>query len=316
MTSLSSRLMVASVVALMLVACGADDAPAPPGAPATQAESPAGESPGATNEGTGNITLTVAVDGAGKVQSQPAGIDCPGTCTATFAPGTQVKLVQSAGEGWAFKSWSGACSGQAISCAFTVDADVKVGAKLSLLDPRWDPSVGDVDCAAAWGTAGEKLHPCDKTKDDYVVIHKSKRNTALCKSGSLIKNFRSGLGFAPAGTKVQQSDGKTPEGVFYIPRLVPDSSYYKAFLLSYPTKEDATRGFTDGLIDATERDQILTANDTCKEPLQGTDLGGLVEIHGNGSDQDWTHGCIALEDDDVDVLWVALGVGDTIVVLP
>jgi murein L,D-transpeptidase YafK len=187
---------------------------------------------------------------------------------------------------------------------------------LALLDPRWDPSVGAGDCKDAWGDHGEELSPCDKTPDDYVVVNKTKRNIALCNAGSLSKNFRVGLGFTPAGDKTIQGDGKTPEGVLYIPTLLPDSDYHRAFLLSYPRKQDAARAFNEGLISKEEHDQIISAQDTCTEPLQATNLGGAVEIHGEGSSKDWTAGCVGLENADIDVLWGVLEAGDTIVVLP
>jgi hypothetical protein len=194
--------------------------------------------------------------------------------------------------------------------------DRTVKAKLSLLDPRWDPAVGTSDCAAAWGNAGDKLSACDKTPDDYLVVHKSKRNTALCKSGKVVRNFRSGLGFAPSGSKEKEGDGKTPEGVFYVPRLIPDSTHHKAFLLSYPSRDDATRGFSSGLVSSYERNQIVSAHDACKEPPQYTALGGLLEILGGGSEDDWTAGSVAVADADIDEMWKVIGVGDTIVVLP
>jgi hypothetical protein len=181
---------------------------------------------------------------------------------------------------------------------------------------RWDPSVGTADCAAAWGTAGEKLSACDKTKKDYVVVHKSKRNVALCSQGKLVKNYESGLGFAPTGTKMKQGDGKTPEGVFYVARLLPDSDYYKAFLFSYPTKADADRGLKDNLITQAERNQIYAAHDACQEPPQDTGLGGAIEIHGKGGGKDWTLGCVAMDDANVDALWAVIARGDTIVVVP
>jgi hypothetical protein len=262
------------------------------------------------------VTLTVAVDGTGTVRSTPAGIDCPGTCTARFPTGTQVSLASTPAEGWRFDGWSGACDGKD-ACAIALDVDRDVKGALALVDPRWDPAVGAADCASAWGSSGEKLSPCDTTKDHYVVVHKSKRNVALCGAGGkLEKNFRSGLGFAPAGTKEKQGDGKTPEGVFYVASLVPDSSYHRAFLFSYPTKDDAARGVAVGLITAAEHDQIVQAQDACQAPPQSTNLGGAIEIHGSGSSKDWTVGCVALENADVDRLWSELGVGDSIVVVP
>jgi hypothetical protein len=293
-----SRLFFAGIATL--VACGSTN----------------GESDEAAPPSPARVTLTVAVEGQGRVRSTPPGIDCPGACSAPFEVRAAVTLTSAPSEGWKLDHWSGDCAGAA-DCALTLDAPRAVKSSLAQLDPRWDPSVGAADCAAAWGAAGEKLSPCDTVKDHYVVVHKSKRNIALCGAGgALEKNFRTGLGFAPVGTKEKEGDGKTPEGVFYVATLLPASSYHRAFLFSYPTKDDAARGFASGLVTGAERDQIVQAQDACQAPPQTTALGGSIEIHGEGSSKDWTVGCVALENADVDRLWSEMGVGDTIVVVP
>jgi len=321
--SLASSL--ASSVLLALAACSGDPgtkvpdvtgAPVPGDDPPPSASTPS--DPGG-DPGSSTPRLTVVVEGTGRVVSTPAGIDCPGgaTCSAPFAPGTKVSLAATAAEGWQVDAWKGAdgnCSGP--SCVVTITKEATVTSSLKLIDARWDPAVGIADCSDAWGKAGEKLSPCDTVKDDYVVVHKSKRNVALCKSGKLVKNIKSGLGYAPVGDKEKEGDGKTPEGVFYVPRLLPNSSYYKAFLLSYPSVEDAKRGYASGLITNNERLTIENAHAACVEPPQYGPLGGELEIHGNGSKSDWTLGCVAVENSAIDVLWSAIGVGDTIVVVP
>jgi hypothetical protein len=271
--------------------------------------------PAPTTESTPAHEVTVAVDGTGTVTSDPPGIACPGTCTASFEEGTRVTLTIAAAEGWQLEKWSG-CDAKGEHCTLVVDAPVEIHGALSQIDPRWDPAVGIADCASAWGSAGEKLSACDVTKDHYVVVRKSKRNVALCSRGILVKNLRSGLGFAPVGTKVKQGDGKTPEGVFYAANLLPNSEYYKAFLFSYPTKADAARGLAAGLVTQAEKDAIDHAQDTCAIPPQDTGLGGAVEIHGEGSSKDWTVGCVALDNEGIDALWPVIAKGDTLVVLP
>ncbi len=83
--------------------------------------------------GTGNLVLTVteAGDGTGTVTSSPAGINCPTTCSANFASGTQVTLTPSPAEGSSFGGWSGACSGQG-PCVVTVTAAASVTATFNL----------------------------------------------------------------------------------------------------------------------------------------------------------------------------------------
>lgn len=293
------RAILPSIGLLVFVGCSSTSAPAvsPPAAP--------------------GLDVSVAVDGTGVVTSDPPGIDCPGTCATTFPEGTHVKLVVAAAEGWSWKGWDDACPDtESTTCEIVVAAPIAVHGTLTQIDKRWDPAVGAADCKTAWGDAGEKLSPCDRDKDSYVVVRKSKRNVALCSKGALVKNFRSGLGFAPTGTKEKQGDGKTPEGVFYAADLLPTSEYYKAFLFSYPTKDDAARGLAAGLITQADKDAIDAAQGSCAVPPQDTALGGAVEIHGDGSSKDWTVGCVALDNTGIDALWATIAKGDTLVVLP
>ena len=67
------------------------------------------------------LTVTSAGSGSGTVTSTPAGINCPGTCTANFASGTQVTLTATPGTSYTFDGWSGACSGTA-GCTITLTA--------------------------------------------------------------------------------------------------------------------------------------------------------------------------------------------------
>ncbi|MBL8957713.1 MAG: L,D-transpeptidase family protein [Myxococcaceae bacterium] len=180
----------------------------------------------------------------------------------------------------------------------------------------WNPSVGASDCMVAWGTNGSGLSPCDAVKDDYVVARKSARNMAFCRNGMLVQNFKMSLGFAPVGDKQVEGDGKTPEGVFYVGQLNPNSSYYKSFLVSYPDSADAVRGLSAGLITQAQKNAIDTAQANCTIPPQTTELGSYIMIHGSGSTGDWTLGCMALDNPNVDTLWSNLAVRDTIVVLP
>jgi len=180
--------------------------------------------------------------------------------------------------------------------------------------PLWDPSVGPADCAAALAAG---LSGCDSSVDSYVVVNKSARNLALCdSSGDAIENFSAGLGDAPVGDKEVQGDERTPEGVFYVSYTQEVTSLGRAWLLSYPDSGDAARGLNGGLITQGEHDAIVSAQNSCGIPPSGTTLGGAIEIHGLGGESDWTNGCVAIDDTDTAILWMYLGVGDTIVVLP
>ena len=76
-----------------------------------------------------SFQLTLTVTGAGTVTSNPAGINCGQTCTASFPSGTAVTLTEAPSNGQAFDSWSGACSGTATTCNVTITAATSVGAK-------------------------------------------------------------------------------------------------------------------------------------------------------------------------------------------
>jgi len=80
-------------------------------------------------------TLTVSLDGQGRVTSSPAGMDCSGaTCTADFSSGATVMLAAAAANGWTFAGWSGACSGTG-GCVVSLANDAQVGAKFNAPPP-------------------------------------------------------------------------------------------------------------------------------------------------------------------------------------
>lgn len=134
--------------------------------------------------------------------------------------------------------------------------------------------------------------------------------------GTTILSFAVGLGFDPTGDKVRSGDGRTPEGAFVVTRTLPQSQFYKAFLLSYPEIRDADRGERTGLIDAATASRIRDAHRRHAPPPHDTALGGLIEIHGRGAASDWTLGCVALDDDVIDLLWPVVGVGTKVEIRP
>ena len=109
---------------------------------------------------------------------------------------------------------------------------------------------------------------------------------------------------------------RIPEGTFYITRKNPDSQYYRAFVVSYPNGEHAARGLRDGLISQAQHDAIVRAEQTFSSPPMGTRLGGLIEIHGQGSGRQhaWTRGCVALRNVHMDDLRDLVHVGTPVVI--
>lgn len=136
-----------------------------------------------------------------------------------------------------------------------------------------------------------------------IIIDKSGRLLQLYVDKDLLKEYRVGLGLQPKGDKEREGDGKTPEGKFYVTLKFPKSKYYKGIQISYPNKEDAERGLENNLINKTEYFSINSAIDNHFGPPQRTKLGGFIQIHGNGSSGDWTLGCIALDNKDIDEVY-------------
>jgi murein L,D-transpeptidase YafK len=110
------------------------------------------------------------------------------------------------------------------------------------------------------------------------------------------------------GPKQIRGDRRTPEG-WYRTSDKPWSSYEDAILVHYPNLPDADRGLAGGVIDRATRDAIAGAAGRDAAPSQKTPLGGDILLHGGGSSVDWTWGCIALDDDQLDELRAALPTG-------
>jgi murein L,D-transpeptidase YafK len=147
-----------------------------------------------------------------------------------------------------------------------------------------------------------------------VVIVKSKRRLKLYSAGKLVRTYRAGLGLSPIEDKIKEGDRKTPEGTFYVFTKNEKSAYYLSLGLSYPNSEDAERGLRDSLINREQYDQILSAVRKKTTPPQNTPLGGEIYIHGNGSQSDWTWGCVALDDKDIRELFDAVPVGTEVII--
>ena len=153
-------------------------------------------------------------------------------------------------------------------------------------------------------------------KSPRIIVYKRERRLELYSDGKLVRSYRIGLGFSPVADKQKEGDGATPEGEFYIFTKNPKSSYYLSLGVSYPNVEDAERGLRDGLITKTQFNQIVSANKKRIRPPQYTGLGGLIYIHGNGSQSDWTLGCVALENENIKELYDAVDIGTPVTIKP
>ena len=100
------------------------------------------------------------------------------------------------------------------------------------------------------------------------------------------------------------------------PERTVECAIYSLYSPTNPTIEDAERGLADGLITKKEHDSIVRANERGGTPSFYTNLGGLIEIHGNRQPVDATHGCVGMRNEDVEILYAVTEVGDKVLILP
>jgi murein L,D-transpeptidase YafK len=141
------------------------------------------------------------------------------------------------------------------------------------------------------------------TNVDRIVVEKSKREMTLMSGGKIVKTYKVALGTEPVGAKRQQGDHKTPEGIYSVDRKVAQSEFHRALHLSYPSAADRERA-----------------------RKMGVSPGGDVEIHGLGAKwgwvgaahraHDWTDGCVAVTNEEIDEIWPLVLVGTPVEIRP
>lgn len=127
-------------------------------------------------------------------------------------------------------------------------------------------------------------------KTNSIIVNKLKKELYLIKSGEVHSEYPIDLGFNPIEDKQKEGDGCTPEGMYTIQRKLPlgATNFYKAFLINYPNKQDKSKGKT----------------------------GGLIEVHGHGGlGFNWTLGCMALSNEEIDKIFPYINEGDRITIV-
>ena len=185
------------------------------------------------------------------------------------------------------------------SVAETVEVSPETADPVSIEEPVLEPVAVD-----------------EPMSDPKIIVWKSERRLDLYDGDEVVKSYRIGLGFAPEGDKEKEGDGRTPEGEYYICQKNPNSNYHLSIGMSYPNVKDATGGIRRGTITQDEHDRIAYAIESKRQPLWNTALGGEIFIHGSGSQSDWTLGCIALDNEDIEELYEVIPVGTVVVVNP
>ena len=156
-----------------------------------------------------------------------------------------------------------------------------------------------------------------------LLIKKSAHTLCVYREGKAVKEYLAVFGVNPDGDKVRQGDNRTPEGVFYITdkeRLGENPILgRKWFGLSYPDIGHAERALNQALISYDQYSAIVSANNTQALPPQSTTLGGWIGIHGGREDLtregvNWTEGCIAMLDKDLEELFQIVKPGTKVII--
>lgn len=153
-----------------------------------------------------------------------------------------------------------------------------------------------------------------------ITVDKSAHTLTLYSGETVIAQYSVGLGSASAeGAKQKEGDKRTPEGEYYICVLNAESKFHLSLGLSYPNISDADRGLKSGLITQQEHDSIVSAINAGQQPDWYTNLGGQIMIHGQqndlGGQVDWTAGCVAVNNQVMDILWNYCKVGTKVTIL-
>ncbi|MEM6758852.1 MAG: L,D-transpeptidase family protein [Pseudomonadota bacterium] len=131
----------------------------------------------------------------------------------------------------------------------------------------------------------------------FVVVNKGARRMYLMHNDEVLKDYDIDLGFAPIGDKFIEGDGRTPEGQYFIDRRNPNSRFYLSLGISYPN-----------------------AKDRAEARALGKSPGGDIFIHGEPQrfkrDADWTWGCIAIPNEQMEDVYAMVRNGTPIQINP
>ena len=162
--------------------------------------------------------------------------------------------------------------------------------------------LGAVAVAAAWAIWPLPPLP-DGTRADRVVLWKAARTLTLYRGPEAVRSYTVSLGHSPVGPKLREGDGRTPEGDYVLDYRLPDSDFHRALHISYPSPSD-----------------------TRAARSRGEDPGGQIMLHGMKDGlwfigrlhtlYDWTDGCVAVTDAEIDEISRVVAVGAPIRIEP
>jgi len=148
----------------------------------------------------------------------------------------------------------------------------------------------------------ETLEQSLKRGEYAVIVDKTTHKTHLVRAGNLLRSYDCDLGYNSSHNKLFAGDGATPEGKYEITKVKSrGSKYYKALLLNYPNQTDRKR------FEENKKKGIISSH---------ASIGGLIEIHGEGGkNRDWTEGCVALENGEMDDIMKYVTVGTKVTIV-
>lgn len=149
-----------------------------------------------------------------------------------------------------------------------------------------------------------------------IIIDKSERIARLYDNKKLVKEYTFVMGQNTVGTKTKKGDSRTPEGTYYICTRLTQSRWHLFMGINYPNQQDAQNGLEEKLINQAEYEQFKKAADNKKCPDWWTPLGGAIGLHGGGARYDWTAGCIAFKNKDIEELFLATRYWTPVIIEP
>jgi len=166
--------------------------------------------------------------------------------------------------------------------------------------------------------------PHAQASEYQILISKKNNELIVEKAGQVVKKYHIASGKGGKGTKRRRGDSKTPLGLYRISSFNKSSRFHYFIQLDYPNLIDAWYGYKNQTIDANNFKRIASAYKKREIPPQDTELGGLIGIHGLGETNEkkltiheelnWTEGCIALTNEEINELRNYVAIGTTVMI--
>ena len=167
---------------------------------------------------------------------------------------------------------------------------------------------------------------CPTPAEDYhITISKQDNRLNIHTDDKIIKSYYVATGKGGEDNKIERGDNKTPTGIYRIIEFNKNSKFHYFIQINYPNMADAWHGYKNNLLTSDEFKEIISANRMNEMPPQDTAIGGYIGIHGIGltnkqklnihKHQNWTEGCIALTNKEIDELKKYVKIGTKVIIM-